>query len=114
VSGAKTDALLRVSRDMAKALVHAEHIFSCQRFIDNSEHVPRMVHLASAAAAFLKKEGASADESNRFREQLIDYARELFVAEWMTPLEGDEERPPKEKDAIACFDSHLKQCSGRD
>ena len=92
----------------ARELIRREHDFFVDTGIDNHEHIPRLKRMADAVAAFLEKEGVQSDKCVQVRQKLISYARDLFVAAWMQPLDGDRDNPPSEKDAVECFDRVLK------
>ncbi|EFK96643.1 hypothetical protein LDC_1336 [sediment metagenome] len=92
----------------ARELIRREHDFFVDTGIDNHEHIPRVKRMADAVAAFLEKESVPSDECVQVRQKLISYARDLFVAAWMQPLDGDADSPPSEKEATEYFDQTLR------
>ncbi len=74
--------------------------------IDDSEHIPRMERIAAAVADAMSKQGLPPAECEACRDDLIEYARRLYVAEWMRPQPGDK-MPPREEDAVQQFNDHL-------
>lgn len=94
----------------AKRIMQAEyrHNFEVHP-VDDSEHVPRMARIADSVRDALLELGVSELRCNQVRDGLLQYARELYIAEWMEPQPGDDEdNPPREEDAIDAFNSFLE------
>ena len=93
----------------AKRIIDAEsrHNFDVYT-IDDSEHIPRTERMADAVRELLSELGCAPDRYDTARDELIEHARQIYVAEWMRPLSGDE-TPPVEADGIQAFNKHLKR-----
>ncbi len=76
--------------------------------IDDREHIPRMERMADAVWDALSERGLAPALCDACRDDLIEYARQLYVTEWMRPLPGDD-TPPVEEDAIMEFNKHLER-----
>ncbi len=96
----------------AKRIIEAEsrHNFDVYA-IDDSEHIPRMERLATSVREALFERGLAPEPCDASCDDLIEYARQLYLAEWMRPLPGDETLLFK-KDAIRDFNQHLKRRNG--
>lgn len=93
----------------AKRIMESEHRHNfVAHAVDDSEHIPRMARIADAIQDVLSDLGASSECCAATADCLVDYARELYVAEWMRPLAGDENLP-LEKDAIQSFNEYLSR-----
>ena len=83
----------------AKRIMESESRHNFEVYaIDDSEHIPRMERMAVAVAEALSEQGLPPSKCDACRDDLIEYARQLYIAEWMRPQPGDQ-IPPEEKDA---------------
>lgn len=63
---------------------------------DNREHVPRVRREARAFAAGLREIGVTSREAKVFSEEIVGYAKELFLDEWMSEVERGEDEAEDE------------------
>jgi hypothetical protein len=92
--------------DTAMQIIRDEHAFFVKEGNDNSEHIPQIIRIAESAGKLLSVSGMNKEELNGNINRIIQFGRQLFVDEWMRPLDGDSE-PPREQDAIDEFNRHL-------
>jgi hypothetical protein len=93
--------------DTAMQIIKDEHEFFVSESIDNSEHIPRIVRIASSAGKVLSTNGVGKQEVERTIDRIIQYGQQLFIDEWMAlPLDDDD--PPCEEDAIDEFNQYAK------
>lgn len=94
---------------MAKRIadVESRHNFDVYA-IDDSEHIPRMERIADAVCDLLSELGCAPERCAAARNELIEHARQTYVAVWMQPLPGDD-TAPVETDGIQAFDKHLSR-----
>ncbi len=92
------------------ALVEKQHQLFVEESLDNSEHVPAIKRIADTAYEYLEVNGISSNIGEKVREKLISRSRDLFIEEWMRPLEEDEDSPDQEEreEAINTFNEFLK------
>ena len=91
----------------AKRIIKSESRHNFEVYaIDDSEHIPRMARIADAVRDFLAELGVTPERGDTIANDLLDYARQLYVAEWMLPQPGDES-PPLEEEAIQSFNNYL-------
>ena len=103
------ESTLKNIMTVGKRIIESEnrHNFEVDA-IDDSEHIPRMARIADAVQDFIIELGATSEQSGKNAKDLLDYARHLYVAEWMRPQAGDDS-PPIEEDAIKSFNSYLNR-----
>ena len=99
---------IKILKEFALALIERQHQFFIDETIDNAEHVPAIKRIAETAYQYLTAKGVSSGISTKVRKELITHARKLFIKEWMTQLEEDEE-PPDEEEARKTFNQLLKK-----
>jgi hypothetical protein len=92
-------------------IIKDEHAFFVKCGIDNSEHIPRIIRIAESAGKLLSVSGMKKEELNGNIDRIIQFGRQLFVDEWMRPIEGDSE-VPREQDAIDEFNRYLRRNQG--
>jgi len=93
----------------AKRIMESEYQYYFDEFtIDDSEHIPRMKRIAEAVRGLLSEFGLDAKKCDAIHDELIEYARRLYVAVWMQPLPEDD-IPPAEEDAIRQFNHYLNR-----
>ncbi len=97
--------------DTAMQIIKDEHTFFVKYGIDNSEHIPRIIRIAESAGKLLSLGGMKKEELNGNIDRIIQFGRQLFVDEWMRPIEGDSE-VPREQDAIDEFDRYFRKNQG--
>ena len=91
----------------AKQIIEVESRHNFEVYaIDDSEHIPRMARIADAVRDFFVALGVPPSRSEEIADDLLDYARQLYIAEWMRPEPQDEE-PPLKKEAIESFNKYL-------
>ena len=100
--------IIKVVTAFGMALIERQHKFFVDEGIDNSEHVPAIKRIADTAYQYLTANGVSSEISTKLKKDLLNHARELFIKEWMTPLDEDEE-PPDKEEARRTFDQLLKK-----
>lgn len=93
--------------DTTMQIIRDEHTFFVKEVNDNSEHILRIIRIAESAGKLLSV-GMNKEELNGNINRIIQFGRQLFVDEWMRPLDGDSE-PPREQDAIDEFNRHLRK-----
>ena len=93
-------------RAVVQKIVDDEHSFFVEESLDNSEHVPKILRIASSVNKFLKDQGVNNQDCDLIYNSIIERGRQLFIEDWMKPIEGDDE-PPNEEDAIEEFDNYL-------
>ena len=96
--------VLTVKRIIESEALHNFEVFA----IDDSEHIPRMERIADAVRDSLSKLGIPADQIEAVANDLLDYARQLYVNEWMRPQPGDNYEPIEEE-AIRSFNKYVKR-----
>lgn len=102
--------IIKTVIEFGVALVERQHEFFLDESLDNSEHIPAIKRIADTAYRYLKANGISSGISKKVREELTSRGRELFMQEWMTTLEEDEEPLNQEdrQEARRTFDELLK------
>lgn len=93
-------------RAVVQKIVDDEHSFFVEESLDNSEHVPKILRIAGSVNKFLKDQGVNNQDCDLIYNSIIERGRQLFIEDWMKPIEGDDE-PPNEEDAIEEFDNYL-------
>lgn len=93
-------------RAVVQKIVDDEHSFFVEESLDNSEHVPKILRIASSVNKFLKDQDVNNQDCDLIYNSIIERGRQLFIEDWMKPIEGDDE-PPNEEDAIEEFDNYL-------
>ena len=99
---------IEILKEFGLALVEKQHQFFVDEGIDNSEHIPAIKRIANTSYQYLTAKGVSPKISTKVKKDLINHARELFIKEWMTPLDEDQELPDEEE-ARRTFDKLLKE-----
>ena len=90
-----------------KRIIKSETLHNFEKFaIDDSEHIPRMARIAHAVQESLSEFGTPMEQSEAVANSLLDYARKLYVDEWMRPHQG-EEYHPIEEEAVQSFNKYL-------
>ena len=90
-----------------KRIIESETLHNFEEFaIDDSEHIPRMARIAYAVQESLSELGTPLEQSEAVANSLLDYARKLYVDEWMRPHQG-EEYHPIEEEAVQSFNKYL-------
>ena len=84
-------------------LIETEFSHFSRNGTDNSEFISAIKRIADTAFVFLKAGSASITICTSVKEQFINRARELFVQEWLKPLEDDDEESPDADEAIETF-----------
>lgn len=84
---------IAIVRDFGHRLIENEFNHFIEDPTDNSEYVSAIKRITDAAYIFLKEGKVSVSICASVKNELISKARELFVKEWMKPLEGDDETP---------------------
>jgi hypothetical protein len=97
---------LAMIRAVVQKIVDDEHSFFVEESLDNSEHVPKILRIASSVNKFLKDQDVNNQDCDLIYNSIIERGRQLFIEDWMKPIEGDDE-PPNEEDAIEEFDNYL-------
>lgn len=97
---------LAIIRSVGQKIVDDEHSFFIEDSLDNSEHIPRIRRIASSVNTFLKDQGVSNKDCDLIYNSIIEHGRQLFIEEWMKPVEDDEE-PPNKEEAIEKFNDYL-------
>lgn len=92
-------------------IIKDEHAFFVKGGNDNSEHIPRIIRIAESAGKLLSVSGMNKKELNGNIDRIIQFGRQLFLDEWMRPLDGDSELPCEE-DAIDEFNLYLRRKQG--
>ncbi len=93
---------------IARRIIESESRHNFDTYaIDDGEHIPRMKRIANAAKVVSIELGLASDRCDAIRDDLIEYARQLYVAEWMRPQPGDE-TPAVKEEAIQQFNLYLK------
>lgn len=98
------NVMLAAKRIMESESQHSFEVYA----IDDSEHIPRMARIADAVRDLLVELGAPPKRCDAIADDLLDHARQLYVAEWMRPQPGDE-NPPLEEEAIRSFSKYLNR-----
>lgn len=93
-------------RAVVQKIVDDEHSFFVEESLDNSEHVPKILRIASSVNKFLKDQGVNNRDCDLIYNSIIERGRQLFIEDWMKPIECDDELP-NEEDAIEKFDNYL-------
>ena len=95
--------------EAVKHIIQDEHAYNFEVYaVDDREYIPRMERIADSIADFFFESGVPRSRCRHTRNELLEYARQLYVAEWMKPdpyFQSD--HPPRAEDAIATFNSHL-------
>lgn len=94
-----TNEEIETVRGLGLRLIEAEFEHFSKDNTDNSEYVAAIRRIADTAFAFLKTGTASDPIRVSVREELIERAREIFIQDWMKPLEDDEELPDADEAA---------------
>ncbi|NCO83684.1 MAG: hypothetical protein COZ31_09970 [Nitrospirae bacterium CG_4_10_14_3_um_filter_44_29] len=102
------EKIIEILKEFGLALVEKQHQFFVDEGIDNSEHIPAIKRIASTSYQYLTAKGVNPKISAKVKKDLLNHARELFIKEWMTPLDEDEE-PLDEEEARRTFDQCLKK-----
>jgi len=101
------DAAIQIVLLTAKRIIESESKYNAEECtIDDSEHIPRLKRIAEAARGVLSEFGLDAKKCDAIHDELVEYARRLYVAVWMQPLPEDDS-PPAEEDAIRQFNHYL-------
>ena len=91
----------------AKKIIESENRHNFDIYaVDDSEHIPRMARIADAVRDFFEALGVPPERSDAIANDLLDYARQVYVDEWMRP-QSEEESPPRKEDAIRSFNKYL-------
>ena len=101
--------IIKIVTEFGVALVERQHQLFVEESLDNSEHVPAIKRIADTACEYLKVNRISSDIGKKVREKLISRGRDLFIEEWMRPLEEDENPPDlqEREEATNTFDELL-------
>ena len=99
---------IKILKEFALALIERQHQFFVDETIDNTEHVPAIKRIADTAYKYLITKRGSSEISTKVKKELINRGRELFIKEWMSPFDEDEELPDEEE-ARRTFDQLLKR-----
>ncbi len=72
---------IKLLKEFGLALVYRQHDFFTKESIDNSEHIPAIKRIADTAYQYLITKGVHPAISTKVEQDLINYARELFIKE---------------------------------
>jgi hypothetical protein len=92
--------------DVAVQIIKDEHEDFVLSGGDNYEHIPRMKRISESISTFLRAQGVPESKCLSVASSLIATARDLFVQEWIKPLDHDEE-PPEPEEAVEKFNDIL-------
>jgi len=92
---------------VGKAVLASEHEYFVECRIDNHEHIPRVARIAKAVARVLRDAHESPTEADAVQEALLAYGKHLFMDEWMSQLESDEDKARALAEGAAEFDRIL-------
>ena len=92
---------------VGKAVLASEHEYFVRCLIDNHEHIPRVARIAEAVARVLRDAHGSPTEVDAVQEALLAYGKRLFMDEWISQLEPDEDKLQALEEGAAEFDRIL-------
>jgi hypothetical protein len=101
-----TESEIGIVRGLGLRLVETEFCHFSEEGTDNSEYVAAVKRIADTAFMYLMKEAVNDSICFSVKRELIEKARELFIQEWMKPLDDDEELPDADE-AVERFDYFL-------
>jgi len=101
-----TNEEIQAVRNFGLRLIETEFAHFSRNGTDNFEYISAIKRTADTALVFFQDGGGSKTVCSSVKEELITRARELFVQEWMQPLEDDDEAPDA-AEAVETFDDLL-------
>ena len=93
-----------IARAIARQMIRAEHEHFVAQALDNRDHIPRVRRMARAVSTGLTKLGVSSSDATRVSDDVVAYAKELFVKEWMSEVEEGEDGRVIQAQGVAEFD----------
>jgi len=101
--------IIKIIEEFGLALVERQHQYSRDETIDDLEHIPAIKRIAETAYQYLKTKGVSLEKSAKVKKDLINHGRELYIADWMTHFDGEDDELPDEEEARRTFNQYLKR-----
>ena len=94
---------------VARAVIREEHQCFVDEGLDNREHIPRVMRITAAIGTALHEMNFPAEAVQEMVHSLEKYAKDLFLAEWMSQgIEGEDEEEVM-AEGVAEFDRIVQE-----
>ncbi len=95
---------LDVIERVARAVIREEHQCFVDEVLDNDDHIPRVLRISAAIGRALHEMNFPNDTVRKMVRSLENYAKDLFLDEWMSQIMEDEDEEEAMAEGAAEFD----------